>query len=222
MLEKLPYVVEPMTLDDIDQVMEIEKIAFSAPWSARAYRYEITQNDHSTMLVVRPARVPTSLLAHLRRRLKLGAPAPVLGYAGLWLLVDEAHISTIAVHPQWRGRGLGELLLASLLVEGRLLGAHRATLEVRVSNDTALELYLKYGFQIVSRRKRYYTNNNEDAYIMTTPPFETASFRADLDRHLQHLYARLGGRVTGTDPQGGVPGLVQDGQATCAREHRTG
>ena len=222
MLEKSPYVVEPMTLDDIDQVMEIEKIAFSAPWSARAYRYEITQNDHSTMLVVRPARVPTSLLAHLRRRLKLGAPAPVLGYAGLWLLVDEAHISTIAVHPQWRGRGLGELLLASLLVEGRLLGAHRATLEVRVSNDTALELYLKYGFQIVSRRKRYYTNNNEDAYIMTTPPFETASFRADLDRHLQHLYVRLGGRVTGTDPQGGVPSLAQDGQATCAREHRTG
>ena len=214
MLEKLPYVVEPMTLDDIDQVMEIEKIAFSAPWSARAYRYEITQNDHSTMLVVRPAQVPTSLLAHLRRWLKLGAPAPVLGYAGLWLLVDEAHISTIAVHPQWRGRGLGELLLASLLVQGRLLGAHRATLEVRVSNKAALELYIKYGFQIVSRRKRYYTNNNEDAYIMTTPPFETASFRADLDRHLQQLHARLGGGVTGTDPESGVLGLAQDGQAT--------
>ena len=157
MLERLPYVVEPMTLDDIDQVMEIEKIAFSAPWSARAYRYEITQNDHSTMLVVRQARMPTSLLAHLRRRLKLStsAPAPVLGYAGLWLLVDEVHICTIAVHPQWRGRGLGELLLSSLLVQGKLLGAHRATLEVRVSNNAALELYLKYGFQIVSRRKRY-------------------------------------------------------------------
>ena len=218
MLEKSPYVVEPMTLDDIDQVMEIEKVSFSAPWSARAYHYEITQNDHSTMLVVRPARVPTSLLAHLRRRLKLGAPEPLLGYAGLWLLVDEAHICTIAVHPQWRGQGLGELLLTSLLVEGRLLGANRATLEVRVSNDAALELYLKYGFQIVSRRKRYYTNNNEDAYIMTTPPFETAGFQANLDRHLQQLHARLGGGVAGTGPQSRVPGRAQDNQAALARE----
>ena len=220
MLEQVPYVVEPMTLEDIDQVIEIEKVAFSAPWSARAYRYEITQNDHSRMLVIRPALRPTSLLAHVRRMLGLVKPAPVLGYAGLWLLVDEAHICTIAVHPQWRGQGLGELLLASLLAQGKLLGACRATLEVRVSNSSALELYLKYGFQIVSRRKHYYTNNNEDAYIMTTPPFETASFQTDLDRRLRQLHARLAGGIAGTSPQSRIPDLARDNPATQAREQR--
>jgi len=217
MLEKLPYVVKAMTLDDIDQVIEIEKTAFSAPWSARAYRYEITQNDHSTILVVRQARISTSLLAQLRSWLKLSRPAPLLGYAGLWLLVDEVHICTIAVHPLWRGQGLGELLLASLLVQGKLLGACKATLEVRVSNNAALELYLKYGFQIVSRRKRYYTNNNEDAYIMTTPPFETAEFQANLESRIQQLHARLGAGVASASPQSRVPGPARDNQAAQAR-----
>jgi len=221
MPKRLPYVVEPMTLDDIDQVMEIEQIVFSAPWSARAYRYEITENDHSTMLVVRPAEAPASPLSYLRRRLGLAARAPVLGYAGLWLLVDETHICTIAVHPQWQGRGLGELLLASLLNQSMLLSALRATLEVRVSNKTALELYLKYGFQIVSRRKRYYTNNNEDAYIMTTPSFETASFQANLDHRLKQLHARLKEQDT-RSPWGRAPGLTPDDLAVHAREQQVG
>ena len=222
MPERLPYLVEPMTLDDIDQVMEIERIVFPAPWSARAYRYEITKNDHSTMLVVRPAEAPRSLLAPLKRRLGLAAPAPILGYGGVWLLVDEAHVCTIAVHPMWQGRGLGELLLASLLDQSMALGARRATLEVRVSNDAALELYLKYGFEIVSRRKRYYTDNNEDAYIMTTPPFETTGFQTYLDHRLKQLHARLGDGDTSASPQSRVPGLAQDGQTFHAHEQRAG
>ena len=222
MADRLPYLVEPMALGDIDQVMEIERIVFPAPWSARAYHYEITKNDHSTMLVVRPTGAPATPLEHLRRRLGLVEPEPLLGYAGLWLLVDETHICTIAVHPQWQGRGLGELLLASLLEQSMTLGALRATLEVRVSNNAALELYLKYGFKIVSRRKRYYIDNNEDAYIMTTPPFETASFRENLDHHLGQLHARLRERDTGKSLQGHMPGLTQDGQAVHAREQRAG
>nr|NIV39514.1 GNAT family N-acetyltransferase [Anaerolineae bacterium] len=122
MPERLPYLVEPMTLDDIDRVMEIEQAVFPAPWSARAYHYEITKNDHSTMLVVRPAAPDASPIEHLRRQLGLARPAPLLGYAGFWLLVDEAHICTIAVHPQWQGQGLGELLLVSLLEKSKLLG----------------------------------------------------------------------------------------------------
>lgn len=222
MRERLPYLVEPMTLDDIDQVMEIEQIVFPAPWSARAYHYEITQNDHSTMLVVRSTGAPAGPLDHLRRRLGLIAPQPVLGYAGLWMLVDEVHICTLAVHPQWQGRGLGELLLDSLLEQGRKLGALRATLEVRVSNTAALELYLKYGFEIVSRRKRYYIDNNEDAYIMTTQRFETASFRWNLDRLRRQLHARLQDPGTVRGPQGNLPSLAQDGQAVRAREQGAG
>jgi ribosomal-protein-alanine N-acetyltransferase len=201
MLEQVPYLVEPMTLADIEQVMEIEQVAFPTPWSARAYRYEISDNEHSTMLVIRPAAVANSPLERLvrrtlgrqnvARRLKLAKPGPVLGYAGFWLLVDEAHICTIAVHPQWRGRGLGELLLLALIERGIELGANRATLEVRVSNRVAQELYAKYGFEIVSRRKGYYSDNNEDAYIMTTPPLETPGLHSDFDRRRSELTARL-------------------------------
>ena len=222
MPERLPYLVEPMTLDDINQVMEIEQIVFPAPWSARAYHYEITKNDHSTMLVVRPAGMPTSPLGHLKHRLGLAAHPPLLGYAGLWLLVDETHICTIAVHPQSQGRGLGELLIVSLLDQSVKLGARRATLEVRVSNSAALELYLKYGFEIVSRRKRYYTDNNEDAYIMTTPPFETADFQTNLDHRRRQLHALLGDRDTNRTSQANAPSLAQDRQAIPAREQRAG
>ena len=196
MADRLPYLVEPMTLADIDQVMQIEQVAFSAPWSARAYRYEITENDHSTMLVVRPAGAglrarPQEPWMHLARHLRLVRPGPVLGYAGFWLLVDEAHICTIAVHLDWQGRGLGELLLIALLDRSMELGASVATLEVRVSNQVAQDLYHKYGFEIVSRRKRYYTNNNEDAYIMTTLPFATPEFQMNLSHRRARLYARL-------------------------------
>jgi ribosomal-protein-alanine N-acetyltransferase len=191
MPECLPYTVEPMTLADIDQVMEIERASFPLPWSARAYRYEIAENQHSTMLVVRPAVGTGGPFARLALHLGLITPHPLLGYAGFWLLVDEAHIFTIAVHPEWRGQGLGELLLFSLLEHGMKVGGLRATLEVRVSNRVALELYHKYGFELVSRRKRYYSDNNEDAYIMTTPPFETREFQTNLDRRRNELCARL-------------------------------
>lgn len=201
MARRLPYTVQPMTLADIDQVIEIEMVAFPAPWSARAYRYEITENEFSTMLVVRPAHwlagqwIQPAFQPTLRR-LGLVKASPVLGYAGFWLLVDEAHICTIAVHPQWRGRGLGELLLLSLLDGGQQSGALRATLEVRVSNQVAQELYHKYSFEILARRKRYYTNNNEDAYIMTTPRFESPEFQETLGRLRCRLYARLRAEIT--------------------------
>jgi ribosomal-protein-alanine N-acetyltransferase len=191
MLERLPYLVEPMALADIDQVMQIEEVEFSAPWSARAYRYEIVENKNSTMVVVCPSPSPGGALMQWARRLGLTNRRPVLGYAGFWLLVDDAHIATIAVHPEWRGRGLGELLLLSLLERGAELGARRATLEVRISNSTAQSLYRKYAFDIVSRRRRYYADNDEDAYIMATPPFTSDEFQARLHRLRNELYARL-------------------------------
>jgi ribosomal-protein-alanine N-acetyltransferase len=191
MPDRLPYAVELMALADLDQVMAIEWVAFSAPWSMRAYRYEIAENENSTMLVVRPALRSSGQFIQLLQHLKLMKPGPVLGYAGFWLLVDDIHISTIAVHPLWRGRGLGELLLISLLEHGAQQLGRRATLEVRVSNLAAQGLYHKYGFEIVSRQDRYYADNNEDAYIMATPPFETRGFQASLYQCRTRLYRRL-------------------------------
>jgi ribosomal-protein-alanine N-acetyltransferase len=210
MPEQLPYVVEPMTLADIGQVMEIEQVSFPAPWSARAYRYEIAENDHSSMVIVRPRTAPGGRFVQLARPLGLTKPSPVLGYAGFWLLVDDAHICTIAVHPLWRRQGLGELLLISLLDRGMELDAGRATLEVRVSNGAARHLYHKYGFEIVSRRKRYYSDNNEDAYIMSTPPFDTPAFQKNLNHRRSQLYSRLqagGGSLSQADS---IPLLAQD------------
>lgn len=222
MAEQLPYVVQPMTLDDIAQVMEIEQVVFASPWSARAYRYEITKNDHSTMVVVRSVGTPKDLLGYLKRRLGLVTPLPVLGYAGFWLLVDETHICTIAVHPQWQGHGLGDLLLLSLLDESKKLGAIRSTLEVRVSNNTAIALYHKYGFEIVSRRKRYYIDNNEDAYLMTTPSFETSSYQANLDYCRRQLHARLQGSDVNYNAQSQAYSLILNGSTAPTRDRQVG
>ncbi len=191
MPDRQPFIVEPMGLNDLGQVMEIEKVSFSAPWSVRAYRFELTRNEHSTFLVVRPryqiGERPSSWRSWLRRPLR----GPVLGYAGFWLLVDEAHIATIAVHPEWRGRGLGELLLLSLLEQAIRRGAQKATLEVRLSNQAAQRLYRKYDFEVVALRSRYYADNNEDAYLMATPSFERPTFQANLEHCRARLLERL-------------------------------
>jgi len=188
MADPMPFVVEPMAVSDLGDVMVIERLSFSSPWSERAYRFEIEQNKNSVMLVARPA-FPLSLWDRIRGR--AGVRSPVLGYGGLWLLVDEAHISTIAVHPQWRSKGLGKLVLLSLLEQGAGRGMQNATLEVRVSNEAAQGLYHKLGFEVAGRQKRYYSDNNEDAFIMVTPPFETPGFKENLRRRRAELHARL-------------------------------
>ncbi|MFC2023815.1 ribosomal protein S18-alanine N-acetyltransferase [Chloroflexota bacterium] len=185
------YVVEPMVLSDLEQIMAIEQVAFSAPWSVRAYRFEITENVNSTMLVVRSSPRPWRGWALRLVRLGLARPGPVLGYAGCWHLVDEIHVSTIAVHHEWRQYGLGEVLLLTLLDRGTQLKARRATLEVRVTNLAAQGLYAKYGFEIVSRQRRYYADDNEDAYIMATPPFDENQFQKKLRRRRAQLQRRL-------------------------------
>jgi ribosomal-protein-alanine N-acetyltransferase len=172
----LPYRVDPMQVSDLRQVMDIEREAFPSPWPASAYRYELTQNDLSTYLVLKLRQpAPTSrggVILPSRRRLV----EPVLGYGGFWMIVDEAHISTIAVHSRWRGRGLGELMLVALIDAAIQRGASEATLEVRVSNLVAQNLYHKYAFDQVGRRKGYYHDNREDALIMTTPRVDEAGF----------------------------------------------
>jgi [ribosomal protein S18]-alanine N-acetyltransferase len=194
--DSLPYRVSSMQLGDIDEVMAIEVRAFSSPWSARAYRYEIGSNSFSNFIVVRqaPSAAPDStesapkLIDRLLGVMPSRPPLPpVLGHAGFWLLIDEAHISTIAVAPEWRGLGLGELLLVALLDRAITVNADIATLEVRAGNQVAQNLYRKYAFQIVGLRKGYYSDNREDALIMTTPPFRSWEFREPFETNKTEL-----------------------------------
>ena len=196
-LRDIPYSLHDMQLRDIDEVMVIEHLSFASPWTVRAYQYELVHNSFSQFLVVRQKPVLGAADPRLdpRRRFLFAtrqpAPAPILGYGGLWLLVDEAHVSTIAVAPNWRGLGLGELLLVGLLERALVVGGEIATLEVRVSNQVAQNLYRKYLFQTVGRRRGYYRDNQEDALIMTTPPLQSAEFQETLVRHKQTLTASL-------------------------------
>lgn len=191
----IPFAVQPMTLQDIPQVMAIEKKSFPIPWSATGYRHELVQNEHSHYVVVRrqePLRASpeANWLDRWLRRLRLPLP-PVIGYGGFWVLGEEAHISTIAVHPDWRGRSIGELLLAAMITLARSLEAQFVTLEVRVSNQVAQNLYNKYLFREVGRRRRYYRDNDEDALIMTTPHIDDRVFVETCYRHRAALAERL-------------------------------
>lgn len=209
----MPYIIRPMEIDDIPEVMEIERQCFTTPWPVHAYRRELRDNRMSRYIVAQwvepgeevqttkaePARQPRSIV---RRALEYlfqgvgGPPPPVgretlAGYAGLWLMLDEAHITTIAVRPNLRGQGLGELLLIGLIDLASALGASYLTLEVRISNTVAQNLYRKYGFREEGVRKRYYTDNNEDALIMWSEPINSASFQNRLAKLKAALNQKL-------------------------------
>lgn len=198
----LPVQIDPMTVSDLGDVLNIERLSFPSPWSARAYEYELRYNEMAHYYVARVRHPATNgksngggVLPWLRR---LFRPAPVngsapqmVGYVGYWLMAGEAHISTIAVRPDLRGRALGELLLAYTVQDAAQRGSHVATLEVRVSNITAQQLYSKYGFEKVGLRKAYYSDNNEDAYIMTTPPLGSGQYQQKLERLETALLMRL-------------------------------
>ncbi|KSU57591.1 ribosomal-protein-alanine acetyltransferase [[Bacillus] enclensis] len=136
-----------MTVDDLDAVMEIEHRSFSIPWTREAFYNEIEQNHLSTYLVVEDGEC-------------------IAGYCGVWLVVDEAHITNVAVLPDYRGKGLGEALMKRIMEIAKQVGARVMTLEVRVSNEAAKGLYRKMGFQDGGIRKRYYSDNQEDALVM--------------------------------------------------------
>ncbi len=204
----LAYRVEPMRPEDISGVMEIEQVSFSAPWSARAYDYELHYNEMAHYFVARPNHAPVAVAPHPvkdRRRSGWGrwfrrpgkdapaefVPVPIVGYGGLWLMVDEAHISTIASHPEWRGRGVGELLLVAMIDRAAEIGANVVTLEVRVTNTRAQSLYRKYAFDVVGQRRGYYSDNGEDALIMTTPPITSASYNRLFQENKSKLFKRL-------------------------------
>jgi [ribosomal protein S18]-alanine N-acetyltransferase len=171
-----PYQIRPLRLSDIEAVQAIEQESFPTPWKASAYQYELTQNQLATYHAL-TARVADQ-------------PAQLIGYSGYWMMAGEAHISTIAVHPDWRGRNLGELLLLNMLFLAAHNEADLVTLEVRPSNTVAQALYEKYRLIQVGERPRYYRDNGEDALLMTVEPLDKA-YRAFLREMREELYTRL-------------------------------
>ncbi|MDP9364358.1 MAG: ribosomal protein S18-alanine N-acetyltransferase [Chloroflexota bacterium] len=121
---------------------------------------------------------------------------PILGFAGMWVLYDEAHITTIGVEPGERGKGLGELLLVAMFDEAIRRGATWLTLEVRVSNEPAQALYRKYGFAVQGTRKRYYSDNNEDAHVMWSRSLQDPAYRSELAELRRALLVRLDQEAT--------------------------
>lgn len=196
---RIPFIVQPMQVGDIPEVMTIEKDSFPTPWSATAYRHALAQNELSRFIVTRKRESPgmpirTRWFERWSRRSKRRL-SPVVGYGGFWLLEDEAHISTIAVRPDWRGHGLGELLLAAMIGLAASLKARFVTLEVRAFNLVAQNLYRKYLFEQIGLRRCYYRDNDEDALIMTTPRLDDPAFLATFHQHRQALYERLRNRA---------------------------
>jgi [ribosomal protein S18]-alanine N-acetyltransferase len=155
--------IRPMRIGDLAAVQLIERASFSTPWPSSAYRQELETNRLAQYLV--------ALMGD-----------EIVAYGGIWLMVDEAHITTFAVHPRYRRRRIGERLILALLDLARERMAREATLEVRLSNLPARRLYEKYGFRPVGIRPRYYSDNNEDALIMTTEPLELPAMRERVER----------------------------------------
>ena len=140
-------VLRKMTVEDIPAVVALDQMSFSLPWPERSFRFELTDNSASRCWVAeKDERVVGMLVA--------------------WLFVDEAHIATIATHPEYRRQGVGQKLLAYMLQSAMREGAQSSFLEVRESNLAAQEMYRKFGYEEVGRRKRYYKDNDEDAILM--------------------------------------------------------
>ncbi len=140
-------VILPMKIEDLDEVRQLEEQCFSLPWSRESFRMEIEQNKCARYYV---AKVNNH----------------VVGYDGMWLVLNEAHITNIAVHINYRRQGIGRKIMKVLILEAFRLGMERMTLEVRVSNNAAISLYKSLGFEEGGIRKKYYSDNNEDALIM--------------------------------------------------------
>jgi len=150
-----------MTLEDVPAVIELDKLSFSLPWPERSFRYELTENSASRCWVAElDGRIVAMLVA--------------------WFLVDEAHIATVATHPDLRRQGIAKKLLAYALQHMKSEGAASSFLEVRAGNTAAQEMYRKFGYQVAGRRKHYYKDNGEDAILMSLESLNIRMFESIL------------------------------------------
>ncbi len=165
-----PVRIEGMRVEDVPRVMQIERESFPTPWPRDAYFHELRENRLAAYLVAR-------------------VDEEIVGYAGMWVILDEAHVTTIAVDRAHRGQRLGERLLVALLDSALERGARWITLEVRKSNAVAQALYQKYGFKEIGVRRGYYSDNREDAVVMWTGNVREAPWRSQFEALREKLDA---------------------------------
>ncbi len=213
----LKYLVRPMNLGDSPQVMEIEREAFPTAWPQTAFRRELQQNHLARYLVAVESHEEAEELAQVSPREGAGLgrfldglkhifggqetalppaesrPQLLVGFVGVWLVASEAHIVTIAVRESHRGQGIGELLLIAALEVAQENRLPTVTLECRVSNTVALNLYRKYGFKQVGLRRGYYSDNGEDAYVLGADDIGSAAYREQF-QSLKREHARRWGQ----------------------------
>ncbi|MFQ5422188.1 MAG: ribosomal protein S18-alanine N-acetyltransferase, partial [Anaerolineae bacterium] len=157
-----PFALRKMSLADLDGVLAVDRRSFPTPAKRAMFVHELNQNP----------------LAHYQVLTRMESIADrVIGFSGYWLIGDEQHISTIAVHPDWRRRGWGKLLLLNMLLLAFKQPITLSTLEVRRSNTTAQALYGKYRFAVVGERKGYYKDTGDDAILMTAAPLDAPYFQ---------------------------------------------
>jgi [ribosomal protein S18]-alanine N-acetyltransferase len=197
------FVIDRMRVDDLEAVHDIERESFTTPWPPHAYRQELETN-----------RLAHYIVARYGDR--------VVGYAGMWLLVDEAHVTTFATSSHWRRNGIGERLLLALLDLAKSRHATEATLEVRPSNIAARRLYAKYGFREVGVRPRYYTDDNEDALIMTTAPLASRAMVERLAALREALVHRPDIEFGPDDEPIAGPSIEETGRASADGRRSTG
>ena len=211
----MPYAVRLAREKDISQLAEIEKEAFPTNWPATPFKRDLTRESISVLVVCLPpqdddsspepaagADHPRGLVGFLarifhgqnHRHANRGPYEYIAGYVATSYMTDEAHVTGIAVRGSHRGRGLGELLLMSSIEMAMRRQSRVVTLEVRVSNRVAQSLYTKYGFDQTGLRKRYYTDNQEDAYIMTTAPIGSPEY-SEKFRTLEQSYRERRGNA---------------------------
>lgn len=202
----MSYTIRPLAKEDLDQVNKIDAEAFPTQWPPANYRQELQNKlahyivaDDDTKFLPSPALKPrrsflTRFLPWSKIPAKDAPPAPhqvIAGFSGIWLMVDEAHVTNIAVRKEYRGKGIGEMLIIATIDLSRELKASIMTLEARKSNTVAQNLYKKYGFVEVGIRRGYYLDNREDAIIMSTESITSPAFQ---DR-LRELRNSLAGKL---------------------------
>ncbi len=195
------FVVEAMTIEHVEEVRELERRCFSTPWPRESFYYELERNRMARYIVLRrlsqdpavppvPATAPGLLQRIFGVRNRVNSNS-VVGFAGLWMMVDEAHITTLAVSPDHQGKGLGELLLVAITEISAAYGAKMMTLEVRPSNAIAQKLYEKHGFSGHGIRPHYYSDDGEDAVVMWSEELGAAKSQQRFQELRDSLQRRL-------------------------------
>lgn len=166
----MAFEIRKMQPHDLPRVVEIEKACFGERWTIAAFQNELANPASSYFVGL--------------------ADGQIVGYAGYWLILEEAHITTIGTDPRRQRKGFGERMLVHLIDHAARAEAKWLTLEVRVSNEAAIKLYEKYGFTSLGRRRAYYQDNNEDALVMWTENIEQRAYRELLDARRKELAKR--------------------------------